>query len=330
MKNNAFYGTHKPSAITYLEFGAIDLKSGKKLVWDFRLHQKAYDWLMLARYANDLAAYNRMRRGIRKLSGAGLARVCREEIHHEDDVRLNVKKLCALHACGARPGIFAELGQTLFGCIEGMEFCQDYLATHGVIRKTIPLQNVKWVGVDISALFNQLAVEMHPRYLVQTHEDCRGLPSRADVFFAKGVSLLYAMKSAGQMGAVLKKFRLGVFDYSFAMGGTIVRTIGSGKTLTHIGWNPFRMEKKKHGKQLYVNPALSQINEKEGMITVDCLYGDEKMCRRFIEIDEQIQGALADRKKKLGRMASVLSSAGGRPFTWTPLEQYLENQGKRC
>ncbi len=54
-----YYRNEKETAISYVEFGSIDLLLGKKNVWDFRLHDKAYDWLMLSRYANDLVTYTK-------------------------------------------------------------------------------------------------------------------------------------------------------------------------------------------------------------------------------------------------------------------------------
>ena len=133
MDNKTFYGTNNTTNITYLEFGEIDLVQGKKTIWDFRMHQKAYDWLMLGRYANDMVTYMRMNEQLGRMPISEIMQIYRDEVHHPNDLFLNLGKLCALaivRDCSPDQELsFYELGQTIYGCIEGMVFCQN-LALH--------------------------------------------------------------------------------------------------------------------------------------------------------------------------------------------------------
>ena len=168
MKRNAFYGTSDQASLSYLEFGAIDLARGTKAVWDFRTNQKAYDWLMLARYANDMAAYLDMIEAVEAGRVLDALETYRREVHHHDDFSVNLGKLLAVTVCSRKNShpVFFELGQTLFGCIEGMECCRT-MATALKIHNSFPdLKDIIWYGVDISRLFNRFAVRMHPGYSV--------------------------------------------------------------------------------------------------------------------------------------------------------------------
>ena len=45
---------------SFLEFGAINLESPSRQIWEFRTGDQAYEWLMLVRYANDLLGYSQL------------------------------------------------------------------------------------------------------------------------------------------------------------------------------------------------------------------------------------------------------------------------------
>jgi hypothetical protein len=182
MDKETFYGTDTPSTISYLEFGAIDLENSRKEVWDFRLHQQAYDWLMLGRYANDLVAYARLLEQLPGGSLEDLAGYYEKEIHHPDDASLNLSKLCALASSGNTPPSFFELGQTVFGCIEGMDFVQALVQKMGVDVPPVAIQDARWYGVDISEYFNDLAKRLHQSHHVTTTADVSTLPDDVDVF----------------------------------------------------------------------------------------------------------------------------------------------------
>ena len=58
-----------------------------------------------------------------------------------------------------------------------------------------------------------------------------------DLFFAKGVSLLYAIDNEALFCDVLAMSRIAVFDYTFALGHKITEVVGTGRRLCH---RPYR------------------------------------------------------------------------------------------
>ena len=54
MDKNDYYGCDDPEAVSYLEFGSINLVKGEKKIWNYWQDQDAYDLYMFARYAREL------------------------------------------------------------------------------------------------------------------------------------------------------------------------------------------------------------------------------------------------------------------------------------
>ena len=63
---------------------------------------------------------------------------------------------------------FSSLGQTLFGCIEGMEFCKSLLHQCAFKSNLIDLEEVDWCGYNTSEFFNRIAKAMHKNYSLST------------------------------------------------------------------------------------------------------------------------------------------------------------------
>ena len=108
-------------AFSYLEFGSIDPSLGKKTVDDFRTNAKAYDWLMHARYSNDLFAYHKMIQGLCSNDFNDITDIYANEIHHADDFVFNLNKIMALELVGSsfmnlvRLCLVASMEWNLFG-----------------------------------------------------------------------------------------------------------------------------------------------------------------------------------------------------------------------
>ena len=117
MINKSFYG-EKLQSLSYLEFGSIDFQSGTKNVYDVKMTDKAHDWLMNARYSNDIVVYKDMHNSIE--NSTAVIDTFNNEMHHADDVSLNISKWIALGTLQKHQLSFFELGQTLLGCIEGI------------------------------------------------------------------------------------------------------------------------------------------------------------------------------------------------------------------
>ncbi|OGT98227.1 MAG: hypothetical protein A2X80_06645 [Geobacteraceae bacterium GWB2_52_12] len=323
--NNKFYGTNKQPAFSYLEFGSIDMCKGKKHVWDFRMHQQAYDWLMHARYSNDLITYIKLCERVGVASISEIAGEYREGIHHPDDFLVNYGKLCALAVMSGAMGkaSFFELGQTLFGCIEGMEFCQKVIRAMDLEFPYLSLENVHWRGVDISDFFNRLAVLMHARYDVEASDVLKAeLP--ADVFFAKGVTLLYAIREPLQLCDTLNYGKLSLFDYSFAMDGPQEMTLGTGKQIVYLAYDDCKKQLEESGKQLYVRRSRSNYDASSNRIFVDGVYGDERHCRKYIELDTRIRTAVEARIDADGYSTVLFNGSSFGMDDWAHLADYVD------
>jgi len=322
---NKFYGTNEQPAFSYLEFGSIDMQKGKKHVWDFRLHQQAYDWLMHARYSNDLITYMKLRERIGMASLSEIAEEYREGIHHPDDFLVNFGKLCALAVMSGASGkaTFFELGQTIFGCIEGMEFCQEVIRAMDLDFPYLSLEKVRWRGVDISDFFNRLAVLMHAGYDVETSDSVQKAELAADVFFAKGVTLLYAIREPSQLCDTLNYGKLSLFDYSFAMDGSQDMTLGTGKQIVYLAYDDCKKHLEESGKQLYVRRSRSNYDASNNRIFIDGVYGDEWNCRKYIELDTLIRTAVEAQNAAGGYSTVLFNNSSFGVSDWAHLSDYV-------
>lgn len=323
---NKFYGTNEQPAFSYLEFGSIDLDKGKKNVWDFRLHQQAYDWLMHARYSNDLITYMKLLERVGCASPHEITDEYKKGIHHPDDFAVNFGKLCALAVMtGTSENVsFFELGQTIFGCIEGMEFCQKIIRNMALDFPYLSLDKVHWLGVDISDFFNRLAVLMHSRYNVKTSDVVQKSDLPADVFFAKGVTLLYAIREPAQLLDMLNYGKIALFDYSFAMDAPQEMTLGTGKQIVYLAYDDCKKQLEECGKQLFVRRSRSNYDISSNRIFVDCVYGDEQHCREYIELDSRIRTAVAAQCQAGEYHDALFNGNKFRSDDWLLLEGYVD------
>lgn len=326
MEIKKFYGTEKSNIITYLEFGEINIVEGKKKVWDFRLHQKAYDWLMLGRYMNDILSYQSMSEQLGVTSLSEIARTHKDEIHHADETSLSLSKLIALHLFSKKSGgiSFFDFGQTIFGCIEGMEFCQKLAR---FLEVDFPLQDIKkvqWYGVDISEMFNKVAMIIHSDYKVTTAVDFSHMPDRFDVFYSKGITLLYAVRSAEELYNILNKGTCSIFDYSFTLSGEQTTTVGSGKTIKYFDYKDFSDIRKRNKRKLYVRKKKSFYDKQNDRIFVDCVYADEDICREFMKIDIRVRKEMMSKLSSVPEALVLLDAERDAPVEWISIEEFVE------
>ncbi|OGT07448.1 MAG: hypothetical protein A2103_04225 [Gammaproteobacteria bacterium GWF2_41_13] len=324
MDAKTFYGTEQRNTITYLEFGEIDIVEGEKKIWNFQLHQKAYDWLMLGRYSNDLFNTMKMEELLESGNMQEMINLYNEEIHHEDEASLNLAKLIAVAVTHKIPVLpkpsFYELGQTIFGCIEGMEFYKNLLKCANIKFPDVNLKNVTWYGVDISELFNYLSLVLHQNYNVVTMLTTESLPSKMDVFFAKGISILYAVRTLDQFFATIRKGKLAVFDYSFSLGKEEDTTIGSGKTVRYLNYSDFLNALKKADEVMYVKKSNSKIIKDKNRIWLDCIFGEKSLCEEYIKLDTSVRIALVQRFEGIQNTGKFLNNDISPE--WVAVENY--------
>lgn len=254
---------------SFLEFGSIDSKTQEKEIWDKRSDNQAYDWFMLSRYANDIHLYHKLKQGQLNLY---------KEIHHADDIALNLRKLIAVKIIEENIKkeniIFFELGQTLFGCIEGMEFSNKLLNINA------DLYSISWIGVDISEIFNYLAKKMHEKYNVETYNNIKKIKNAPDIFFAKGITLLYACDNIKSFFPLINNSRISIFDYSIFLDKEVSFTMGTGYAVTYFYINDFIREYKKENKKLFINSKRSKIQNKK--LTFEAIFIEESLIKTFM------------------------------------------------
>ena len=323
MTNKVFYGTDNNPAITYLEFGEVNVAEGKKKIWDFRLHQRAYDWLMLSRYSNDLLTYKAMEKMVSTSSLQDIVNLYNEEVHHADDNSVNLGKLIALIIMQKedQETSFYELGQTIFGCIEGMQFYQRLLEHINVDAPKVDLKKVTWFGVDISEMLNQMSVLLHQDMKVVTVTEPAMLPDEMDVFFAKGISILYAVRDVSQFFATVQKGRCSVFDYSFNLGEDEDTTIGSGKTVRYLNYDEFIKKYREGDRKMYVNRSNSRYIPETNRIWLDCVYAPEDLCKKYIKLDQRVRQELLVKCSDIKEAERFLS--GSKVPEWLPVEEFV-------
>lgn len=316
MDNKEFYGSDKPTCTTYMEFGEIDQVAVKKNIWGFKLHQKAYDWFMLSRYANDILAIRKMQKFIKDKKINECKDLFWEEIHHKDELCLAFGKLAALYAAGKTSNLsFFELGQTLFGCIDAMEFAQILLDS----KHQMDLKAVDWIGVDISEMFNELAKVFYHEYKINTALTEKELPNKWDVFYSKGITLLYVVRELKQFYKYINSSDCAYFDYSFSLGENQDTTIGSGKTVRYLSFNDFINTYKANigDKEVYVNTKTSRKIPEKNQIWIEFFIGHPKSVEKFLEFENNVYQSLGEFKGSDVFVDDYHKS-------WIKLEDYLK------
>lgn len=303
----------------FLEFGEIDRNNNKKKVWDFRTGQQAYDWLMGARYFNDILGYQKMENNLNKISDKQLIKIFIDYIHHKDDISSNLGKLLALSVVNGKS--FLELGSSLFGCIEGMSFCQKLLKEYEIKNLNNDLKNVDWYGIDNSFYMNDLAILSHPDHKIHVRNSIKELQVNTAVFFAKGISLLYAIRKPEELIDIIDRNKICVFDYSFSMKGRQETTVGSGKLLEYLEFAEFDTLKQNNNKEIFVNKNNSFYTKENNRVLLDMVIGETKYIKDFIQLDDTIHTGLTKKLSHDLRNAFYLD----KKSDWIKLDKFMED-----
>ena len=318
----------RASMFSFLEFGAIDPVDAQRLTWDFRVGQQSYDWFMAARYLNDLLTYQDMTVACIDAGEQEIEALLRENIHHQDDASVNLSKLVALLAvrdAAARPseGLrFIELGSTLFGCIEGIEFCRALLDRYRLVASDEMELNVEWSGIDNSRMLNRLAKLVHPGSEVLTHENYPTPLSGYDVFFSKGVSLLYKVESPDELAKVLSSAKISVFDYSFSPSGTRDRYIGSGKPLHYLDIGDCRAALAVARGRFLLRSGSPGLEPEQDRIRIEGIYGDPEVVERFVAIDARLRRGLTERCGSAAFARLMTADTPGGQDDWIDFDDF--------
>lgn len=249
---------------TYLDFGMT--KKGKRTCYDYREGQNAYDLFMGARYLADMIAY---RHGDV------------DRVYHPEDVRDQLRKYTALALC-RRPDrrlTYHEIGSSVLGVIDALNYLDHRY-------RALDTREVTWHGVDNSTFMNAMAQYTHEGYDVHLSETVTPIP--CDVFFAKGVSLLYAVDSEAMLCNVLEQSRMAIFDYTFALDGTLREVVGTGLPVTYLNLETVQRRLSAGGKTLRLTPyTIRNYHHTPDRVTYDCVFGETDLVERYLEDMQQ-------------------------------------------
>lgn len=262
---------------TYLDFGLA--QGGRRTSYDYYEGQDAYDLFMGARYLRDLMAYR---------NGAI------DAVFHPEDLRDTVRKYVALAVCASRsPQLtYYEIGSSVFGVIDALNHLNNGY-------QELDTRRIRWVGTDNSQFMNEMARYTHQEYNLTLTETSH--PVQCDLFFAKGVSLLYALDDEDRFCEVLAHSRIAVFDYTFSRGEKLRDVVGTGLPVTFLSLETCRRTLDRPGKTLLLEPyTIKTYHQSPAKVTYDCVYGDAEV--------------VADYRSALHRRVEAFERDWGRPL----------------
>lgn len=244
---------------TYLEFGYQ--KGDRKVPYDIREDQEAYDFFMVSRYLKDVIGY---RIGNLKL------------VHHKEDLEDNIKKYTALQICKNTPQglIFYEVGSSLMGVIDALEYINKRL-------DKMRIKSILFIGVDNSDMMNHVASFIHPNYKLKLYKKIKKI--KCDLFFAKGVSLLYAFDNEQYLCDVLRNAKIAIFDYTFSLRDSTKDFVGTGKNVTYLNIGKCKRLLDITGKALILKPSKREYSICENKVTYECIYGDAPIVDAYLK-----------------------------------------------
>lgn len=247
---------------TYLDFG--NTIAGRRTSYDYYEDQSAYDLFMGARYMGDMIAYR---------NGEV------DKVYQREDLRDQNRKYAALVALKVNTSqIFYEVGSSLMGVIDALEFLNKTF-------QQLSVTDIAFIGVDNSRWMNEVAQYTHPQYKLKLYYDIKQSKKvQCDLFFAKGVSLMYAFSDERAMCAALKKSRLAIFDYTFSRRGKLQHYVGTGVPVTYLNLAKCQNLLKVKKKQLILKPyRIKTYHTDPNKVTYDCIYGEPKLVARYFK-----------------------------------------------
>ena len=97
-----------------------------------------------------------------------------------------------------------------------------------------------------------MALYTHEGYDIHLSETTAAVP--CDLFFAKGVSLLYAIDNEALLSDVLKASRIAIFDYTFVRDRRVSDVVGTGLPVTFLDLEECKRRLADPKKTLILNP----------------------------------------------------------------------------
>lgn len=251
----------KGRTTTYLDFGQTT--GGRRTSYDYYEGQPAYDLFMGARYVGDMIAYRTDEVG---------------KVYQAEDLRDQSRKYAALVACGATKRLrFYEVGSSVMGVIDALEYLNKRY-------QQLNIKDVSFLGTDNSHWMNEVAHYTHEAYRLKLFYDVKEAGAvTCDLFFAKGVSLMYAFADEKLMCNALRKSKIAIFDYTFSRQGRVQNFVGTGLRVTFLDFEKCKKLLAADNKVLILKPyQIKHYHTDPHKVTYDCIYGNRKTVEKYL------------------------------------------------
>ena len=255
---------------TFLDFGKV--QGGRRTSYDYYEGQDAYDLFMGSRYFKDIIFYRE-------------GEV--DKVYQVEDIRDQTRKFAALVACKNYSDklVFYEVGSSAMGVIDALEFLNKKY-------KELKIKDIKFFGIDNSKWMNAAAKYTHEQYNIKLWESVKEADEvKCDLFFAKGVSLMYAFEDEETMCNILKNSKISIFDYTFSLGDKIQDFVGTGLPVTYLSLDKCKKLLEQEGKVFIIKPYTikNYHDNPKDKVTCDCIYGDKEVVEKYLaELEDRI------------------------------------------
>ena len=233
MDNSKYYGCENPEAVSYLEFGSINLVKGEKKIWNYWQDQVAYDLYMFARYARDLFAFRKFFDEKEKTIQTLNKYVLNSAHNKLMDYLFKYAGMLAVR----ENGLVCESGSSLYGWIDEALACDCVFGGHN----TKKIKGFHYIGSDISELMNEGAANFHSDVKMDfsTQGTISGVVKEVKgnfgeklaLFYGLSVSVRYAVRDADDLIETAESTELSIYNrLSMTYDDeTLVSDYGTGK-----------------------------------------------------------------------------------------------------
>jgi hypothetical protein len=290
MNKEKYYGCENPEAVSYLEFGSINLVKGEKKIWNYWQDQEAYDLYMFARYARDLFAFRKFfDEPVKNVSK--LQEYVKNAAHNK--LLDYIFKYAGMIAIEKSGGV-CESGSSLFGWIDEAKAC-DYVFHNG--ENISKIDGFDYVCSDMAEMMNEGAASFHSNVSMcsSTEDTISGLfddvkdrlKKNIDLFYGVSVSIRYAVRNAADLVKAAENSKLSIYNrLSLTYDDkTLVNVYGTGKAVYIVSLKELREGLAAKGLHAYYCTANMQYN-KDGENTVRAsviISESEKLLERFMD-----------------------------------------------
>jgi hypothetical protein len=173
-------------------------------------------------------------------------------------------------------------------------------------------------------MMNRLADLVHPQSQISTFVDYPNPLAGYDVFFAKGVSLLYKVDTTNELARVLSSATISIFDYSFSLKGNRKKILGSGKPIHYLDVGEAREMLKDAGGFFVVRTGETRVEPEQDRVFVNGLYGNREAIHGFIGIDGRMRQGLIEGCWDDTFSDLMLAGIEGGEENWVPFDDFCD------